>query len=168
MFIYAFSACGNNNENKYDTYNENKYDIKKTLEKANQHLAKVEETEINDFIKRYSWKMNITNTGLRYMIYKKSNSNITPKNGSIVTINYSSSLINGVNCYSSDSTGPKIFELGKGQVETGLEEGILLLNKGDKAKFIIPSYLAYGLPGDLNKIPKKATIIYDVELLDVN
>lgn len=165
LFFGVIYSCGNNN-NK-NVVGNNSIDIKKPLEKANQHLTKIEETEINDYIKRYSWNMNITNSGLRYMIYKKSNTNITPKTGSIVKINYNISLINGVNCYSSDSTGPKIFEIGKGQAETGLEEGVMLLNKGDKAKFIIPSYLAFGLPGDLNKIPKRATLIYDVELLDV-
>ena len=38
---------------------------------------------------------------------------------------------------------------------------------GDKAKFIIPSHLAFGLLGDENKIPKRATLVYDVELIDV-
>lgn len=164
FFVVIYSCDNNNNKN---VVSNNNIDIKKPLEKANQHLTKIEETEINDYIKRYSWNMNTTNSGLRYMIYKKSNTNINPEIGSIVKINYNISLINGVSCYSSDSTGPKIFEIGKGQAETGLEEGIMLLNKGDKAKFIIPSYLAYGLSGDFNKIPKRATLIYDIELLDV-
>jgi FKBP-type peptidyl-prolyl cis-trans isomerase FkpA len=53
-------------------------------------------------------------------------------------------------------------------VEAGLEEGILLMHKGGKAKFILPSHLAFGLIGDQNKIPGKSTLIYDVNLIDLN
>ncbi|HRS53854.1 MAG TPA: FKBP-type peptidyl-prolyl cis-trans isomerase [Bacteroidales bacterium] len=160
-------SCNNNKNELSQQKNKDKFDLKSSLENANKYLNKVEEIEINDYIKRYDWQMNETPTGLRYMIYYKSKSNIKPEKGSIVKINYTLSLINGVVCYTSDSTGPKTFELGKAQVERGLEEGIKFLNVGDKAKLIIPSYLAYGLPGDLNKIPKRATLIYDVELLEV-
>jgi len=49
-----------------------------------------------------------------------------------------------------------------------LEEGLLLLHQGDKAKFIIPSHLAYGLLGDQKQIPPGATLVYDVELIQLN
>jgi FKBP-type peptidyl-prolyl cis-trans isomerase len=168
LFFYSiiFVSCNNNTQYE-NTNDQNKINLKQPLEQANKHLLKTEETEIDDYINRYGWNMQTTNTGLRYMIYKKVDNNISPEKGSIVKINYTVSLINGITCYTSDSTGPKIFEIGKGQVESGLEEGILLLKKEEKAKFIIPSHLAFGLAGDLNKIPKKATLIYDVELIDV-
>ena len=57
--------------------------------------------------------------------------------------------------------------LGSGGVESGLEEGILLLKLGDKARFIIPSYLAHGLSGDQDKIPPKATLIYTIKIIDL-
>jgi len=166
VILLLFIACNGGHVNNVD---DNKQpDYKKNLETANKHLTKTEDTEIRDFIKRYGWNMNETGTGLRYMIY--SNADMTrnsPEKGSIVKINYSISLINGNLCYTSDSTGPKIFEIGKGHAESGLEEGLMLLNKGDKAKFIIPSHLAFGLQGDMNRIPKRATLVYDVELLDI-
>jgi FKBP-type peptidyl-prolyl cis-trans isomerase len=52
-------------------------------------------------------------------------------------------------------------------VESGLEEGILLLREGDKAKFILPPHLAHGLLGDDNKIPARSIIVYDLELLSL-
>ena len=70
-------------------------------------------------------------------------------------------------CYNSDKDGLKLIELGKAEVESGLEEGILLMKVGDKAKLVIPSHLAFGLLGDENKIPKRATLIYDVELVEI-
>jgi FKBP-type peptidyl-prolyl cis-trans isomerase len=52
-------------------------------------------------------------------------------------------------------------------VESGLEEVILFLKKGDRAKIIIPSHLAFGLVGDGNKIPAMATLVYDLELIEL-
>ncbi|MFZ4399984.1 MAG: FKBP-type peptidyl-prolyl cis-trans isomerase [Bacteroidales bacterium] len=134
---------------------------------TNKILVKNESIQIDDFIKRYKWEMNATGSGLRYMIYKKGNG-IKPKNNSKIKINFRTSLLNGVTLYNSEFDGVKVFVLGKAEVETGLEEGILLLKVGDKAKFIIPSHLAFGLLGDQKKIPRKATLVYDVELLEVN
>ena len=159
-----FFGCGNDNESVKKQFNPEKF--KESLVKANKKLVKTEEEEINDFINRYQWKMTQTKSGLRYMIYKNGNGEKAIK-GKIVKINYKVGLITGVNCYSSDETGPKSFIIGKGEVENGLDEGILLFKVGDKAKLIIPSPLAFGLVGDDKKIPKRATLIYDVELLEI-
>jgi FKBP-type peptidyl-prolyl cis-trans isomerase len=87
------------------------------------------------------------------------------KEGFWATINYKVYLLEGTECYSSDNDGPKTFQIGRGGVEAGLEEGILLLNEGARAKFIMPPHLAHGLPGDGHKIPARAIIIYEVELV---
>lgn len=133
---------------------------------ANKILTLSETDNINNYIARYQWKMKESGTGLRYMIYKEGKGK-KAELGDIVKINYKTSLLNGVNIYSSDENGAKEFEVGKAQVESGLEEGILLLKVGDKAKFIIPSHLGFGLLGDENKIPSKAALVYDIELISI-
>jgi FKBP-type peptidyl-prolyl cis-trans isomerase len=140
--------------------------MEESLLKANKQLVKTEDQQINDFISRYGWKMNETGTGLRYLIYQNGKGDKVIK-GNKVTLGYSVSLLSGEVCYSSEKSGNKIFVVGQGGVETGLEEGILFLKKDDRAKIILPSHLAFGLVGDGDKIPAKATLVYDVELLEI-
>ncbi len=135
----------------------------KSLIKANRYLVKSEKEIIDNYIKRHHLKMKETGSGLHYMIIKEGNGP-KAKKGDIAIIDFTIKLITGDVVYSSKTDGPKIFEIGHGNVESGLEEGILLLKKGDKAKFILPSHLAYGLHGDEKKIPPKMPLVYDVEL----
>ena len=158
-------ACtGNNGERRKKIIDHNA--LKEPLIEANKELVKSEEEQINDYIARYKWKMATTESGLRYLIYKKSKGE-KAKTGHIATINYTVELLNGELCYSSEINGPKKFVIGSGEVESGLNEAILLLKVGDRAKFIIPSHLAFGLAGDNDKIPFRATLIYDIELLEL-
>lgn len=159
-------SCGCDNSTDKKPHVVNIDSIKKPLENVNKKLVKNEDKEIKDFIVRYKWTMNETGTGLRYLVYKKG-TGIAAKKGKIAKFNYEVKLITGEVCYSSKTDGPQEFLIGKGGVISGLEEGILLLKVGDKAKFIIPSHLAFGLLGDENKVPKRATLVYDLELLEV-
>ena len=87
--------------------------------------------------------------------------------GRTVKLSYTLSLLNGDTVYTALKDGPIVFQVGKGQVITGLEEAILLLKVGDRAKFIIPSHLAYGLIGDQKKIRQKASLVYDIEFISM-
>jgi len=156
-------AC-DKNTSKQQVKEQSNY--KESMMKINKGLVKTEEQKIDDFISRYKWKMNTSGTGLRYMIYQKGNGN-QAETGKIAELNFTVSLLNGEVCYSSADSKAKEFLIGRGGVESGLEEGILLLKEGDRAKFIIPSHLAFGLLGDLNKIPAKSVLVYDIELLKI-
>ena len=132
----------------------------------NKSLIKLENQKIEDFISRYQWKMKISPTGLRYLIYQQGRG-AKARTGLLARMNYQLRLLNGQVVYTSDSLGPKEFIIGYGGVESGLEEALLLLREGDKAKIIIPAYLAYGLAGDQQKIPPGATLVYDMELIEL-
>jgi gliding motility-associated peptidyl-prolyl isomerase len=141
--------------------------VTEKLLEANKAIIKAENDQIDKLIIRNGWEMNETGTGLRYQIIEKG-SGEKAKTGMTIVFGYEVSLMNGDVIYSSAKTGPKQFKLGSGGVESGLEEGMLLLSVGDKARFIIPSYLAHGLSGDQDKIPPKATLIYTVKVLNLN
>lgn len=142
-------------------------ELRKTLEETNKILLDSEKQEIKDFISRYGWEMKETGSGLWYQIYQDGDGE-QASSGRMALINYSIHLITGDLVYSSETDGAREFRIGRGGVELGLEEGILLMKQGDKARFIMPSHLAHGVPGDGVKIPARATIVYDVELVKVN
>jgi len=140
--------------------------VKEPLIEANKMAVQTETEQINDFLRRYKWKMEQTGSGLHYLVYQNGEGPLA-KAGDVVEISYSISLLNGDTVYTSKEKGNLAFIPGRAQVISGLEEGILLLKKGDRAKFIIPSHLAFGLIGDQDKIGQKATLVYDVEVVNV-
>ena len=107
-----------------------------------------------------------TESGLMYEIIKKG-SGSKPKVGSSVSVHYSGYLLDGTKFDSSYDRGePITFPLGQGRVIKGWDEGISLLSKGAKAKFIYSfRSLAYGERGT-GIIPPGATLIFEVELVD--
>jgi len=108
-----------------------------------------------------------TSSGLRYKIIQKGDGPKAEK-GKTVAVHYEGSLESGQVFDSSYSRKQPIeFPLGMGQVIPGWDEGISLLKVGDKARFVIPSELAYGSRGAGGVIPPNATLIFDVELVSV-
>lgn len=164
LILILNASCNNQPAVEEKQFDERKYE--EPFVKANKQAVATEDEQIDFYIKRHKWKMNKTGSGLRYAIYKNGDGR-KAETGLIAVMDYSVKLITGVEIYSSAKDGLKEFLIGKGGVESGLEEGILLLRVGDHAKFIIPSHLGYGLLGDQNLVPPKSTLIYDVVLRDL-
>ena len=94
-----------------------------------------------------------------------------PKEGQNVTVKYTGKTIDGTTFDSNVDTAfhhtdPFSFELGKGRVIRGWDEGIGLLNKGTVATLYIPSQMAYGSQGQGRKIPPNSVLVFDVELVE--
>ncbi|WP_396638479.1 peptidylprolyl isomerase [Maribacter sp. R77961] len=108
-----------------------------------------------------------TESGLRYKMIQNGNG-AKAESGKKVSVHYEGSLLSGQVFDSSyKRNSPIDFQLGVGQVIPGWDEGIGLLKVGDKARFVIPSDLAYGSAGAGGVIPPDATLIFDVELMNV-
>ena len=108
-----------------------------------------------------------TDSGLRYQVLQEGTGDKAEK-GKTVSVHYKGQLSDGTVFDSSYKRNQPIdFALGVGQVIPGWDEGIQLLKVGDKARFVIPSDLAYGSAGAGGVIPPDATLIFDVELMDV-
>lgn len=127
---------------------------------------KIDDAAIQKYIKEHKLSNAIkTKTGLYYII-TKAGEGPAPTQNTQVEMGYKGMLLDGtVFDESSKHGGTFKFPLGQGQVIAGWDEGVALLNKGSKATFIIPSYLAYGKNGN-SGIPPNAVLVFDVELVN--
>ena len=90
------------------------------------------------------------------------------KAGDILKMHYSGTLENGNKFDSSYDRGtPFEFKLGAGQVIRGWDEGIAGMRVGGKRKLVIPYDMAYGAQGRPPVIPAKATLVFEVELVEI-
>lgn len=142
-----------------------KSDMKSSMETANRYLLNEEEEDIANYIQRHGLEMTVTGTGLRYQIMKQGSEQRIEK-GEKVTLEYELCSIAGDLIYSSANDDVKSFVVGSGSVESGLDEAMGYLHRGDVAKLIIPFHLGYGLHGDDNRIPEYATLVYTIKIIE--
>lgn len=133
---------------------------------VNRMLVRQDKEMINQYVREQGLTMKETTSGLWYEI-RPQTAGQKIQTGQVVTIQYSVHLLDGTVCYDSDRIGDKRFVVGQGGVESGLEEGILLMHKGDTATLIMPPHLAHGLQGDGNQIPARSIIIYHLVVKNV-
>jgi len=109
-----------------------------------------------------------TSSGLKY-IEIQPGTGATPQTGQTLSMNYTGWVqADGSKFDSSLDRGqPFTFALGTGAVIKGWDEGIATMQVGGKRRLIIPPELAYGQAGRPPKIPQNATLIFDVELIEV-
>ena len=123
-------------------------------------------------VKQEGSNMITTDSGLKYKVLTKGKSSQKPKTGQKVTVHYTGWLDNnGIKGSKFDSSvdrgAPFSFTIGVGQVIRGWDEGVLSMKIGEKRELIIPAELGYGSRGAGAVIPSNATLIFDVELLEI-
>jgi FKBP-type peptidyl-prolyl cis-trans isomerase len=124
---------------------------RKKMEAANNELIK---------------KATATPSGLKYIITRPG-AGPKPASGASVKVHYAGRLMDGKEFDNSYKRGQPIdFKVGTGMVIPGWDEGIMLMQKGEKRTLIILPNLAYGPEGRPPVIPQNATLIFDVELVD--
>jgi FKBP-type peptidyl-prolyl cis-trans isomerase FkpA len=108
-----------------------------------------------------------TSSGLRYTDVKVGTGTEATA-GKSVSVHYTGTLTNGTKFDSSkDRNQPFVFPLGAGRVIKGWDEGVAGMKVGGVRKLTIPANLGYGAQGAGGVIPPNATLLFEVELLDV-
>jgi len=165
LFLMLICSCSGSQNREKNKSRSGEIPLE-TYINVNRALVEREQAKIKEYIDEKNLDMQQTGTGLWYQVHEPGQGSDIKK-GQVVTLDYQIRLMDGTVCYDSDELGPKEFLVGRGGVESGLEEGVLLLKEGTKASFIMPPHLAHGLVGDDDRIPSRAIILYEVDVVDV-
>lgn len=137
--------------------------MREALDRKHPQLTASDDMEINQ---RYSTAYRMP-SGLRFLVRARGVGEATPSVGSEVIAHYEGRLLDGTMFDSSYRKGvPFTFRVGAGAVIAGWDEAFLSMKKGEKRTLIIPYWLAYGEKGRPPSIPPKATLVFEVELID--
>lgn len=137
--------------------------MREALDRQQPQLSSEDEMLINQ---RFGTAHRLT-SGMRYIVRAPGSGAASPTLGNEVIAHYDGRLLDGTPFDSSYNRGtPFTFRLGMGAVIRGWEDAFMTMKKGEKRTLIIPYWLAYGEKGRPPKIPPRATLVFDVELID--
>ena len=161
FFMFLLSCSEDTQETKNPEWDKDK------STEMHKNFAVEEEIDIRLFMERDSIQnYKATGTGLRYKIVEKTeNELILPEQ--TVHLKFKISLLDGTLCYKTEEDEIDEIKVDKSDIESGVQEGLKKLRKGEKARLIVPSHLAHGLVGDMNKIPPLTPIVVDLHVLSV-
>lgn len=130
----------------------------------NKELSEREERDIADWVARQGVPMTRTGTGVWYKLVRDVPGD-TARPGELAVVRFRVELLDGTVCYTSEKDKPSSFRIEHADVESGLHEAIQHMSSGDSAVIVIPSHRAFGLAGDLDKVPMRSTVVYRLGLV---
>ena len=162
--LVFISACGPSGKDTGNNETHPREGLQEALIEANKSAVEAEREMIRNYARRHKWPIEKAK-GVYYVVYEEGTGQKIQV-GDEVVFRYSLQLINGSEI--KKDRQPESIKVGKaGDVVSGLHRAMQLLKEGDRAKVIVPSHLAYGLAGNQDKIPSKATLIYDIKVMNV-
>ncbi len=134
------------------------------LKKFDEEQRAREKEILKDYIRDNDITVPPTSSGM-YFIDSLTGSGLAPVTGDSLWVHFTGSFLDEIVFQSTLEGPPFIFQIGVGSVLDGFDEGVSYMKRGGKARFIVPSWLAYGSNGYYT-IPGFTTLIYDVHLVD--
>ena len=143
------------------------WDKKKSMD-LNKKLAQKEKMDILMYLENHQkLEMNQSGSVLFYQIIKKNEQGLVANPGMEAAVRYKITFLNGDLCYETPKGELSYFKIDHSDIESGVQEGVKKMKKGERAIFIVPSHLAHGITGDQNKIPPATTLVIEIELIDL-
>ena len=167
VLVGGFTACHDRKPtgSVVSSSEEPKEDKDAPYVEGNKNIMRRENEEIQMFVKRYGWEMQRTPTGLYIEVREPGRGELYKENDP-VTLEYRTFLLSGEMIYCSDSLGVKQFVVNRSEEIDALHEAVQLLRPGAQARLVIPSYLAYGVAGDGDRIRGLHPIMMEIKLLE--
>lgn len=137
--------------------------LKENMINSNRINAHRQETNIEAYIARRGWQMSQLGSGVRVMETIKGAGPLVNYEDT-VTVRYSVEALEGTLIYDSVE---KTLVSGRMEPTPGLDVALRTLRAGSRARVILPSEQAYGVPGDGYRIGRSMELVYDVEVLNV-
>lgn len=141
--------------------------MKESIDRNKKMNSQEKETIAQIIKKDTAHSYNISEKGFWYAYKTKSLANVLPVKGDVVSFDYEVTDLYGNSIYSATELKTQTYHVDKQNIMNGLRNGIKLMHKGDKVKFIFPSQSAYGYHGDDKKIGTNQPIICIVTLHDI-
>lgn len=139
----------------------NKTPYKENMLNATNYVAKSEENEIDNYIKRRGWDdMKRMDNGLRIWEYDKGSGKPVEYN-KMAVVSYSVESITGKMIYENEVD---TIVVGKNEPNIGVDKALQMLNYGSRARLILPSHLGYGVMGDGDRIGHNLVLVYDLKV----
>ncbi len=159
LMLLIIAGCQNKPDKRSKAVNPSGAD----LIEINKSLITEDRATISDFLSKSDHLFTETNTGLWYSILEQGTGD-TVRTGDDVRFDFECTLLNGTPCYS----GIQTIRVGYTGAESGVTEGLKMMQNGSDYLFIIPPYLAYGLTGDGNRIPVRAILMYRIRIKEIS
>ena len=160
------TSCSEQNARKPISHSSGTF-MKESIDR-NKKMNAQEKEAIAKIIKKDTAHIyNVSEKGFWYAYKTKSSANVFPVKGDVVSFDYEVTDLYGNSIYTAAELKPQTYHVDKQNIMNGLRNGIKLMHKGDKVKFIFPSQSAYGYHGDDKKIGTNQPIICIVTLHDI-
>ena len=169
VFFLLLISCKHSYQDKITVEKDD--EIQNFFIHANKKIIQNEEVKIDSLIRETGFPFFRDSTGIRFSINTHNTSFDTlasPVDGDVVSIAYNCFVFDDIENISDSYLVDTIsFKIGYSKQMRGLNYGIKLLQIGDKAKIIIPSYLGFGMSGYGKSVPPYSTLLLNVKLLNI-
>lgn len=125
------------------------------LQLANEKLIQGEDSIVFNYIRTSKIEFKKTSSGLWYKIYEVSKNQEKPKPSETCNISYKVNSFDNALLFNET----KNIVIGKKQIINGIEEALLLMNRGDSAVLVVPWYIGYGMKGNENIAPYTSIVV---------